>query len=183
MGLFGSMPRLEFKAWLVLAIGLALPLSAEAQYYSPVYNPHTKSYFELRKDNQKGYWVDANNKAKTLSYKGVRGRLAVVEGQDTHSFLQRHFKLDVETWIGLQYWCSFRKLLWVTGEVHDRSAFSPWAANWNRPGIAACEDAGTRVSGFMPVYYLPHSQGFRWQAVGSAKGFDRYLVEYPTGGE
>ncbi len=168
--------------WLVLAACLTQPQAAKAQNNLPVYNPKTKSYFELRLDSVL-YWQEANAKAMSLSYKGVRGRLAVVANQETHNFLHRSFKLEAETWIGLQYWCSFRKLLWVTGKLHDRSAFSPWAADWNRPGIAPCEDAATRISGFMPVYYLPHSRGFRWQAVGSSKGFDRYLVEYPTGGE
>lgn len=182
MKLFGRVRWFEIALWLLLAIGLALPQAAEGQYNSPVYNPNTKSYFEL-KFGPVLYWQEAYTKASSLSYKGVRGRLAVVASQETHSFLRRSFKLEAETWIGLQYWCSFRKLLWVTGEVHDRGVFSPWAADWNRPGIAPCEGAGTRASGFMPIYYQPHSRGFRWQAVGSAKGFERFLVEYPTGGE
>ena len=85
MGFFSSMKWLRFQPWMMLAIGLMLPVTAEAQYNSPVYNPHTKSYFELRKDNQRGYWVDANSKAQSLSHKGARGRLAVVLGPSGRS--------------------------------------------------------------------------------------------------
>jgi hypothetical protein len=47
----------------------------------PVYNPATKSYFQRRTDmpDLEGHgWLKAKKKAASLTYKGVRGRLAVV---------------------------------------------------------------------------------------------------------
>lgn len=168
----------------LLTICIAPAHALEENFGHPIYNPETKSYFELRGDNSEGYWQKALTRARALSYKGARGRLAVIKSSDTHAFLSRTFRIKEETWIGLQYWCKYRKLLWITGELHDRTAFAPWSSLWERPDpIAPCESAATIRDGFMPIYYLSHSQGFRWQAVGSGKGFKRYFVEYPTGGE
>jgi hypothetical protein len=45
----------------------------------PVYNPETKSYFELRVDLPKPPdWNTAVRYARTRRYKGVRGRLAII---------------------------------------------------------------------------------------------------------
>jgi Lectin C-type domain len=153
----------------------------------PIYNPESKSYFEFRNDNiitTGGTWIDAYNKARKLVYKGVRGRLAVVTTPETHNFLLKNFKIDDETWIGLRYWCKFRKLQWVTGNILDLGDFAIWGRDWDRQdGTVACQQAGSVRDGYMPVYYLPQYQGFRWQAVGASKKFIRYFVEYPTGAE
>ena len=146
----------------------------------PKFNPQTKSYFELRFDNSSGVWNSAKKLAESKVYKGARGRLAVVRDPEVHSFLRKNFKIDVETWIGLRYWCTFRKVQWVTGEVLKKGEFSIWASPWDRRDIPFCQGAQSRADGYMPVYYLPTNRGFRWQAVNSGKHFKQYFVEYPA---
>ncbi len=146
----------------------------------PIYNPHTKSYFELRVDlPMPPNWSTANKYARTRIFKGVRGRLAVVKDIETHSFLKANFEAKEEVWIGLRFFCSVRKLVWVNGEVHPRNAFKVWAKKWYRTKYKC----STNNFKWMPVYYLPTAKGFRWQAPGPQKYYASYLVEYQTGGE
>jgi hypothetical protein len=144
----------------------------------PIYNPHTKSYFELRIDLPKPpNWLTANKFAKTRTYKGVRGRRAIVKDVETHSFLHANFHLNEEAWIGMRFLCSVRKLVWVTGDEQKRKEFSAWARSWHRTNVT-CR---TNRMAFMPVYYQPTRDGFRWQASGQQKYFGSVFVEYPTG--
>lgn len=146
----------------------------------PIYNPESKSYFELRVDLPKPpNWQTAVRYARTKFYKGVRGRLAVVKDLQTHSFLQANFDVREEAWIGLRYFCSFRKLVWENGEEQPRRAFKMWAKRWHRTDIRC----GNNRIQYMPIYYLPNSKGFKWQASGPAKYFVSYFVEYQTGAE
>ena len=155
----------------VLAQGAPKPVD-------PIYNPKTKSYFELRTDLPKPpQWRTAEPYARTKFFKGVRGRLAVVADLDTHSFLQANFPLSEEAWIGLRFFCGFRKLVWPDGTEQPRNAFSMWHKPWHRSNITCRTD---NIQ-YMPIHYLPQSRGFRWQASGPEKYFVSYFVEYPTG--
>jgi hypothetical protein len=167
----------------LLAADLPLP-------QSPIYNPHSKSYFQLFSDNRHpGNWEAARIRAEQKVYKGVRGRLAVVDSAQTHSFLLRAFKLDrrdISVWIGLRYWCSARLLQWEDGSPFAPSEpthFRLWHADWSRTDEDACTFSKSASVGFAPIYYVTMAGLTRWQAVGAAKYFDYYLVEYPTGGE
>lgn len=145
----------------------------------PIYNPETKSYFELRVDLPKPpNWNTAVRFARTRLFKGVRGRLAVVKDLQTHSFLQANFEIREEAWIGLRYFCSFRKLVWADGTEQPRTAFKMWSKKWYRTDVRCGKE---RIQ-YMPMYYLPNAKGFKWQASGPAKYFVSYFVEYPTGG-
>ncbi len=144
----------------------------------PIYNLHTKSYFELRIDMPKPpNWNTANKFAKTRTYKGVRGRLAIVKDVETHSFLRANFHINEEAWIGMRFLCSVRKLVWVTGDEQKRREFNAGARQWHRTNVTCRTNRIT----FMPVYYLPARDGFRWQASGQQKYFSSVFVEYPTG--
>lgn len=151
----------------------------------PIYNPTTKSYFQRRTDmpDLGGHgWLKAQKKSSSLKYKGVRGRLAIVKDLETHSFLRANFQFDSTTWIGLRFYCSVRKLVWVDGSEHKRSSFKAWHRQWYRNAEVRCSNQNGL--GFMPVYYLSNEKGFKWQAAGPVKGgFNSYLVEYPTGKE
>lgn len=156
------------------------PPGSRAVPAKPVYNEATKSYFELRVDlPQPYYWRNAVKYARTRRFGGVRGRLAVVKDLETHSFLQANFDVREEVWIGLRYYCSFRKLVWSDGTEQPRSKFKMWARKWHRTNIR-CGKTGIQ---YMPVYYLPSSTGFKWQASGPSKQFASYIVEYVTGRE
>lgn len=170
----------------LIAVGVAW---SKASHGEPLYSPHSKSYFELRSDKKNALWSEAQEAAEKLVYKGARGRLAVVRGIEVHQFLFRNFRLLEETWIGLRFWCRFKKLQWIDGRIHPRDGFNYWDPRWYRyygsadPGLQWCQSNGSARSGYMPVYYLPSDKGYRWQAVDSSKVFNYYLVEYPTGKE
>lgn len=167
----------------LLAADLPLPRT-------PFYNPASKSYFQLFDDNvYPGNWDAARARAMRKAYKGVRGRLAVVDSRETHEFLLRTFQLtrrEVSVWIGLRYWCSARLLQWEDGRPFAPSepeAFRLWHADWSRSDDDACRMTRSSRLGFSPVYYRTVGGLTRWQAVGAGKYFAYYLVEYPTGGE
>lgn len=146
----------------------------------PVYNPETKSWFELRVDLPKpSNWRSAVKYSRRHTFKGVRGRLAIVKDLQTHSFLRANFDALGATWIGLRYFCSFRKLVWADGTEHPRRAFKMWAKRWYRTDVRCGKE---RIQ-YMPIYYLPSRYGFKWQASGPEKFFVSYFVEYPTGAE
>lgn len=158
----------------------------------PVYNPASKSYFQFFSDNLRpGDWVTARKRAEMKVYKGVRGRLAEVHDQETHDFLVRAFQLDRHensVWIGLRYWCNARLLQWGHERAfapsepdHFRIWLNPWQRDAAMPG-GSCGMHASTISGFVPVYYANDGGFAGWRATGSAKYFDYYIVEYPTGG-
>lgn len=173
-------------AVLTLCAGVGMSGSAQAQFSSsrtvegPIYNPHTKSYFELQYSRQDRNWRNASRWASTLSYKGVQGRLAIVRSVETHDFLLTRFHLESnEAWIGLRLNCDSGKLIWVDGSVLESDGFSVWdLQQWHRTRIRC----GHNEILHMGVYYRPREKYFRWQAAGENKAFNRYFIEYPTGG-
>ena len=157
---------------------------------TPIYNSASKSYFQLFDDNEHpGNWEAARARAGMKAYKGVRGRLAVVDSPETHEFLLKAFSLDqrhLSVWIGLRYWCSARLLQWEEGRPFSPSEpdrFRLWHTEWSRSDENACSFSRSAKVGFAPVYYRTIGGLTRWQAVGAAKYFSYYLVEFPTGGE
>jgi len=154
---------------------------------APVYNPATKSYFQmLPTTSRHGNWPESLVEAQGQFYKGVRGRLAVINTPEVHEFVMRNFDVSREMWIGLRYWCEFRLLEWVglrPFSPSDPGHFRAWHPQWWR-GQQLCPPNARGPDAFVGVYYQPTSKSSAlWQAVGQGKGFGRVLVEYPTGGE
>jgi len=188
--------RRFFSVLVVLGIVAAGSSVVRAQplYDTPVYNPETRSYFELVKVT-KGYsirganipaitWSNARKLARSRFYKGVRGRLAVVKSQSVNDFLRQTFKPDEKTWIGLRYWCAYNKLQWVTGEFHPLTAYANWDRIWRHDGGTYGgnkEPTCNEFFNYWPVHYWPVQNGFRWNANGTHKEFKAFFVEYPTG--
>lgn len=153
----------------------------------PVFNPVSKSYFQLLKGTGKhGNWIEALRQASAKRYRGVQGRLAVVDRPETHQFIMENFDTSKEMWIGLRYWCKFRMLEWVGLRPYspsDPDNFQHWHPQWSR-GDQGCLTNSTGSENFMGVYYRPlGKRSARWQAVRIGKGFGRLLVEFPTGEE
>lgn len=166
---------------------LAHGADAKPVYDKPIYNPDTKSYFELVvvRDAQGStqtvdyvLWAQAAKLAQSRVYKGVRGRLAVVLSPKTRDFLLRNFRTEHWTWIGLRYWCDKRQLEWSSGKLQTRSDYSIWDPNWNRAIGGRCESNAPQ---YMGVAFSAIGNGFRWSAWGYNKGFQHYFIEYPTG--
>ena len=153
----------------------------------PVYNPATKSYFQLLKlKGQDHRWPAAREVAQAQVYRGVKGRLAVIDREETHQFIMQNFDVSGEIWVGLRYWCKFRMLEWAGQRPYspsDPERFHAWHTPWSRNN-QHCPPNVDGPEAFMGVYYQPLGrQSARWQAVRKGKGFGRLLVEYPTGEE
>lgn len=168
---------------LLAAALLAQPAQAAKEIFGPVYNPKTRSYFALIDLGYHGggNWEKVSRIAAGYQHKGVKGRLAVVPDRETHRFLTEHFAPHIRepSWIGLRYFCAFRKLMWVDGTVVEQSPAGVWHPRWHRTGITCQNNPGLR---FMPVYMMrTGATNVRWQASGENKFFDMMVVEYPTG--
>lgn len=169
--------------WKILAILLllsALPRPAgAATNFLPVYNPASKSYFELVTLQSPLAWIHAAEAARMRVFKGVHGRLAIVRNIDTHDFLERTFHPNVPTWIGLRYWCRAHVLQWADGEIDKAGSFGAWDKNWKQD-IYDCPVGGPATD-YMAVAYSPIEDGFRWIGKGWTKVYSAYFTEYPTG--
>lgn len=154
----------------------------------PVYNPMTKSYFQLLTlDKPAKTWRIAKESAESLTYKGARGRLAVVDRLETHRFILENFDFRGPSWIGLRYWCRFRMLEWSGQRPYsptDPDRFHVWHPQWYRNEATKCSSNSRSQDNYMPVYYQPIGEhNAIWQASGHPKYFNFYLVEFPTGEE
>lgn len=185
------------KTRILLAVLLLLFVASPAVaqtlkpvYDTPVYDAEAKRYFELvnaRAPAGTPYpraeglnWGEANKAARAQVYKGVRGQLAIVDTVGIHFFLLETFHPDVETWIGLRYWCSNHTLQWVDGTFLKPGSFAAWDRNWNQD-IYSCKSAAMgNQPQYMPVAYskMPN---FTWIGKGWFKRYYLYFVEFPTG--
>ncbi len=153
----------------------------------PIYNPASESYFQLLwLTTERPNWGSAHVAASSRTFKGVRGRLAVIDRPETHQFILQNFEVNEEIWIGLRYWCRFRMLQWNDLEPYspaDPGRFHAWHPRWYRV-TPSCSSWRSKELQYKPVYYQPLGGGnARWQASGPAKFFERFLIEYPTGEE
>jgi hypothetical protein len=148
----------------------------------PIFNPETNSYFALYKAVQGlSYdWSAAFIQAQRHFHDGERGHLAIVRDGETLEWVRHHFTISTSTWIGLRFFCKFRKLLWVDGRVQSPSAPGMWHSQWYRNDKINC-NFGLPRNAFMPVYLTGVERGGTfWQASGPAKAFYDYLVEFPA---
>jgi len=171
----------------------AAPGHAQQLHDKIVYNPGTKSYFEVkdiasvrflmaRADIKVAEWRDADKIAEKLTYKDTHGRLAVVKDLETHDFILKNFLPYDDAWIGLRYWCATKRLQFNDGTFWQPGGFHAWAETWNQGGALSCMEWNTYgIPQYMPVAYNPVSEGFRWIAKEWHKGYALMIVEYPTG--
>ena len=146
----------------------------------PILDPESGSYFELRlnsKEVPSRHWGQANRAASSASYKDRRGRLAVIKDIRTLNFVRDNFRFNQPAWIGLRFYCGFRKLVWVTGEIQPIKSPGMWAQRWHRTDIMCGKMGGP----YMPVYLTDEGAGpvAYFQASGGSKAFNTYLIEYP----
>jgi len=155
--------------------------NAKPELSEVVYNKDSGSYFQyvLYPTGKEQSWVTVRQQAEHYTYKGIKGRLAIVPNQEVNDFLRRTFNPKSAVWIGLRYFCQYRKLMWVTGKILDRSSYRRWARKWYRNEASSCGES-FKEAVYMPVYYTSVREGFRWQAVGWGKEFYGYFVEYPA---
>jgi hypothetical protein len=149
----------------------------------PVYDAESKRYFALMKPQLEPQyftmWPEVEKQAEAHSYKGVKGRLAIVDSDEVHEFLLKTFRPNQYQyiWIGLRYLCRTKQLMWSDGRIAKPGGFQPWNAKWT-PDPYTCNDPN-RADDFAPVAYTPFMKS--WIALGRNKGYPWYFIEYPTG--
>lgn len=169
------------------AMHLALaPAAAQLRpvYGKPVYNPESKSYFELvdgrPRHNQGPTWEQAKKYAEESNLNGVPGRLAIIRTPETDMFIRLNLRPNQHTWFGLRYDCRAKALLWSDGTELKPGDYT----NWNPNGWYASPQWGFCVGDhLMPAYWPFHSGVRHWMMQRSPKRYYSYVVEYPTGGE
>ena len=195
--------RTTFKSRAVLAfLGVACLLANSAQsqeryldslrsyrgylFDVPVYDPYSKSYFELRHNLAGGgtyvaNWSVADRIARSKSYKGVRGRLAIIRSMEANNFILKTFKPPNETYIGLRMICSEGfKLFWVNGKILSRKDYQNWGRMWHYPNTYLPCRGASKYGG---VVYNRLEGRPRWYVIAPAHATVAFLVEYPTGKE
>jgi hypothetical protein len=167
-------------AFTALAVLPAQSAEPEQKVGVPIYDPVSKRYFALMRIDRgsDGVWDQIAKQAQRLTFKGVRGRLAIVDSLEIHQFLQQTFRPNgyQYMWIGLQYHCRARKLQWSDGRTYQRGSFQAWDRQWKQD-VYFCGDTAD-PNDWAPVAYSPQGT---WIAKGRHKGYEWYYVEYPTG--
>ena len=116
---------LNYFIYITLIFASFLVLTSEAiakpLYDTPVYNPDTKSYFELAPvpvgysvravNSPEASWAASQRLASQRVFKNVRGRLAIVKTKQVNDFLRKVFKPDKAAWIGLRYLLCYGRLM------------------------------------------------------------------------
>ncbi len=170
----------------VLSVFLVLAGVAKAQEPGnqligvPVYDPVSKRYFAMmQSDTNAWMWLDVYRQARGRWYKGVQGRLAIVDTLEVHEFLLQHFRLKYfqDAWIGLRYLCKAHKLIWSDGQPYQPNGFEAWDKNWKQD-IYFCNSGNGNPNEWAPIAYSPQ---FTWIGKGPSKGYQWYFMEYPTG--
>ena len=170
--------RIAVSSALLVAISLPAfgPAMAKTGTAPPVYNEATKSYFMLgRVPEGQTKWRKARAIARSMTFRGARGRLASVNSAATMKFIRDNFEINNSVWIGGRVVCKGGKLLWENGKIQKRGDYSRWHRQWNRTRIK-CPNVE-----YMPLYITAEQKGFYWRASGPEKGFNPILVEFRTG--
>lgn len=153
----------------------------------PVFEPTSKSYFELAEIEGGLSYERAMRFARTKTFRNVRGRLAVIRSRQTQGFLDSIFRPDGEAWIGLRLYCPGRVLFWTDGKTLKRGKdYVNWGPNWHyvrnyipcKPGE---KYAGVTLSPVDKAGYV--GKGLRWFAIAPRHAVAYLIIEYPTGGQ
>lgn len=177
--------------WILLVAAALLfaqgadPAAAQLRpvFDKPVYNPESKSYFELldgtHLHNQGPTWEQARELAAERSFGGTQGRLAIIRTPETDMFIRINLRPNQHTWFGLRYDCKQKRLLWTDETELKQGDY----ANWNPRGWYASPQWGFCVGDHLMPAYLPLHSGIRhWMMQRSPKRYYNFIVEYPTGG-
>lgn len=204
-GIFLVNQRLGLRLWLLAALISPFAsggVSAQTLYDTPVYFAPNDTYYELvhiptaykgQFGRDETGWPQVRKLAASRVYKGRHGRLAIVKSKAVNDFLRDTFKPDMPAWIGLRFFCKYRKFVWVDGEVLKPGDYRNFGVVWNREAMG---DVGrskcSSVPGWQPVHYWPainrggwgseaHMErfGFHWNANGFGKHWRLFFVEYP----
>jgi hypothetical protein len=178
------LPTLIFSLLLAFMAFCTGPALARPVFEKPIYNPESKSYFELIENRQlelEGpFWHQARDFAAQKYFKGVQGRLAIIATAQTEMFIKTELRPSESVWFGLYFDCQAKNLKWVTGEELKPGAYSNWdPIHWNHAYNGLFCPEGTP---YMPAFIAMEKNTRYWALILRDKRFYQYLIEYPTGG-
>jgi hypothetical protein len=154
---------------------------------TPIYDPAAKRYFALI--NPSGglagggiSWAQADAQARGRVFKGVSGRLAVIDSLQVHEFLIQTFRPIGDTWIGARYWCDTKQIQWSDGRLYKRGDFQAWNPQWNQD-IYICKSGVVKREYASIAYDFGHkpTDTGTWIAKSPGKWYPWYFIEFPTG--
>lgn len=165
-----------------------LPAMAAPVLEKPLYSESSKSYFELVQDLQISlegpFWRQASELAEKRYFKGVRGRLGIINSAQTDLFIRTNLRPNFAMWFGLKFDCKIKNLVWSNGETLKRSGYSNWdPKGWNHGYRGSfCPTGVASMPAFLTSIRDTNSVARYWALQLPDKRYYQYLVEYPTGG-
>ena len=153
----------------------------------PIYDPASKSYFELLEIKGGVPYGRAVRIARSKIFNGIRGRLATIRSKETQHRLDSTLRPDGEAWIGLWMFCSGRVLLWSDGKNFRKGKdFVNWGPVWHYtksyiPCKSGDKYAGVTLAPVDKAGYV--GKGLRWFAIAPSHAVAYLIIEYPTGGK
>lgn len=143
----------------------------------PVYDPVSKSYFALYHLPYKPYDA-ARHIAAKKSYRGVRGRLAIIRSKETNDLIKQTLR-PRNAFFGLQLVCYSRKLVWVNNdELVGGEDFTDFGKNWFTPVYKPCQRTNEL---YAAAVIADFGDGLHWHLQTPGHFIHAYLVEFPTG--
>jgi hypothetical protein len=154
---------------------------------TPIYDPTSKNYFELIEIKGGAPYDRALRMARKKTYKGFRGRLAIIRSASTQQNIDRCLMPDREAWIGLRFSCTRRVLLWADGKLlRPDKDYVNWGPNWHYakdhpPCYPGDKFAGVTLSPISQAGYA--GEGLSWFVISSRHSVVYSIIEYPTNGQ
>ncbi|MDA5193585.1 C-type lectin domain-containing protein [Govanella unica] len=151
----------------------------------PVYNPETKSYFEVvdaayMNSGQGPNWSEASTVASKKSLGKAQGRLGIIPSAKVEMFIRLNLRPDQNMWIGLYYDCGTQSLVWIDGRTLRSGEYTNWASgDWY---IGHANMFCNTPDPHMPVLIALSEAERKWAIQLPAKRYHLILIEYPTGG-
>lgn len=166
----------------ILVSLLSVPALAKPVLNKPIYNPETKTYFELIDasyvyNGQGPNWKEAKEIAEKRYYNNVQGRLAKIPSAQVEMFIRLNLMPNLNTWFGLYYDCGKKNLVWIDGTPMKASSYTNWGnVNWylGHPGMFCHSSVGSR----MPVFLALAETERKWAIQLPAKRWHMLVVEY-----
>ena len=153
-----------------------------------VYDSASKSYFRLilgQHHHNQGQYHEVSRRARELTFKGVRGRLAIIKSKETQKFIEQVIRPPDETWFGLAMTCRGRKFYWSDGTKLDRkNDYQNWGKRWRDvKGYVGCAPGAyfARDKLFAGMAFKRYQGVLRWWAIRPSHVTYAALVQFPTG--
>lgn len=126
-------------------------------------------------------WLAAESVARNATYKGVAGRLAIIDSAALDMFIRTNLRPNRLAWFGVQYICDQQRWVYSNDETIPVNAYTNWhPTSWGAPVLGNTLDCGMYpyLAGYLKS---DESGGLYWGLNTSSKAYGQYIVEFPLG--